>query len=85
MCTLQFIICFLYYLEQSSEARSLMVLPAIVLHSTFKQSVLVLSVADVDNVVIVSMFLIEIICNVLDTIPIDFLESCGRKCHGDNV
>ena len=52
-----------------------MVLPAIVLHSTFKQSVLVLSVADVDNVVIVSMFLIEIICNILDTIPIDFLES----------
>jgi hypothetical protein len=62
-----------------------MILPVIVLHSVFKQGVLVLSITDINNMVVVLMFFVEIICNILDTIPVDFLESWGRKCHGDNI
>lgn len=73
--TLKFIIRLLYDLKQSGETRSLMVLPVKILDSAFKQRVLVLSVADVYNMVFFCMFFIEKIYNILDTIPIDFLES----------
>ena len=60
-----------------------MVLPFVISYAAFEQPTLIASVAYVKDVVVVSVLLIEVACDILDRISIGLLDSRCRKGHCD--
>ena len=84
MYTFQVVVDIIRDLEQSCYWWSLMVRPLIVLHPTFKLTVIIRTGTDVNDKIVIGMILIKVTSHILNGVAIGLLEKTrGGESHGD--